>query len=188
MAKVIFIGGMRGVGKTTILNNLKKVKKTKLVDIILKSRSSWRITQKMVGKKIKDLALKEKIIVVDLHYGVPKEALIEERKKQNVNFSGDFEQSLTKLMLKNMKDGRIKFYFCYIDVKIDNIIKRLEGSKKLSDNFLRNMARIKKLDRTAFIEIFNTAKKLNLNVNKKIIDNNRCLRKTIKNLEKIIWK
>lgn len=186
MNKVIFLGGIRGSGKTTLLREIKNIEKVKLVNLILKSKAkNWKRAQKSIGEQIKRLAFKNGRIIIDLHYAVPIESL--KKRKKNWGFSHNFEASITKIMLKNMKDDKTLFFFCYLDTYIGTIKKRIRASKKRSPDFLKNINKIKQLDRINFMKIFREAAKLGLRVRKKIIYNNKTIDITTKEFKNIIW-
>lgn len=81
---VIFVGGLRGCGKTTILNYFKNTKLIKTLEFfnllkdIYEPGISWEKMETKIGFSIRNLVEKYNKVMIALHYAVPYESLIDD--------------------------------------------------------------------------------------------------------------
>ncbi len=188
---VIFIGGLRGCGKTTILNyfkNKKIFKTLEFIDLIRKIYKpgiSWREIENQIGLNIRNLVKKYNKVMIALHYAVPHESLIDDIKNNVVrDYSAKYSPSLTSNMLKSMNDDDINLIFFYISVNLALLRKRLMEELKIdpsrvSNNYLKNLTKLMSEDRAKFKEIVSKYQTLNTNTKYFIISNNYSIRNTI---------
>jgi dephospho-CoA kinase len=192
---VIFLGGLRGCGKTTILNYFKNVKDFKTIEFldlikeIYRSNKSWGRVEAKIGIKIKNLVKKYHKVMIAIHYAVPHESLIDDiRNNISRDYSHKYNPAINSNMIKNMVASDINFIFLYISVPTILLKKRLlkdlqNNPLRVSNNYLRNLTKIKKKDIFFFKKIISNMHKSCLNIKYFFIFNNRSLKNTISLIE-----
>lgn len=199
MNKIIFISGIRGVGKTTIINYFSKFKNFiclefyELLRETAQSETTWRKTEQIIGLKIKTLALRGKIVMVALHCAVPHENLFRDiRNNTRRDFSKRFNTGLTSKMIYYMKSKHINFNFFYINVDNKLLLQRIKKDlekdpQRVGKEYLKNLEKIKKEDYLKFKEIISEFKKQKMKIKHFIISNNGPINSTLNHIkEKII--
>ncbi len=187
MSTIIFLGGVRGVGKSLILRNIKSIKKYKLYNIINKINKPWPETELETGKFIKNEAYKFHKIVLDLHYAVPSEDMGEDILHGiRRDFSKNYEEAITPNMIKNMVSKDIKFIFILIDTDTKILLNRIKKSKKISKEYKNNIDSIKNITFDKFNLIFENFRKTGTRVKKYIIYNNGNKQDIVKQVREIL--
>jgi len=201
MKRVIFISGVRGIGKTTILKHFRKFKKficfefyDFLKEIAKLNKTSWLTIEQKIGIKIKELAFKNKTVIFALHCAVPYENLFEDIKN-NVkrDFSKKFDVGLTHEMIRCMNSEEIDFIFIYIKVNSRILRRRLKKDikqypERVSEEYFRNLEKIQKIDYLRFKEIISEFKSQGIKFKYFIIPNNGFIGHTLNCLKRIIYE
>jgi len=201
MKRIIFISGVRGVGKTTILKYLRRFKEFICLEFydFLKAiakfnKTSWLTTEQEIGLKIKELAFKNKTVIFALHCAVPHENLFEDIKN-NVkrDFSERFDVGLTHEMIRCMNSEEIDFIFIYVKVNSGILRRRLKKDikqypKRVSEEYFKNLEKIQKIDYLKFKEIISEFKSQGIKFKYFIISNNSFMGHTLNCLKRIIYE
>ncbi|MFA6423575.1 MAG: hypothetical protein WCW17_03955 [Patescibacteria group bacterium] len=191
--KIIFVGGIRGCGKTSLLSRIKNYDRfhffNDILKKILKTKVTWNNAEILAAEKIINLC-QNKIIFIDLHYAVPSERISKDINEGKVrDFSKLFNECLSFNFLKEFNNKPILFVFILILADFDLIKLRLSIDKnrlQVSDDYLNNMDYIQKQEIEMFQSILNDADKLELKVESKILKNNDSFESTLKKLRQIV--
>lgn len=192
--KIIVIGGIRGSGKTSLSSSAFAGNYFHFFNDIMREfigkEMSWEQTEKKIAQKVLKMSSVHKKMVIDLHYAVPGEKLSSDIK---LNLSRDvstkYNECLSSNFLEQFKEKNVEFQFVLIRTDILNITTRLSSDNKRrqpSEDYLKNIGQIKKIEDKMFRKTLSIAQNLGLKFRSSVFMNNQSFDCSLRGLRQIV--